>query len=447
MIATVMIFLLAVSVLASVAAWTADGALRRLGVSTRWMWLGAMGAGSILLFTPLLVGTTAADVIGRTVSATPIFELAPIILAPAESSFGWATVDVTLGLGWILLSLVMTAVLVRTHRALLSERAHWDLYAVTGREVYLSSDRGPAVAGVLRPWIVLPRWVLDLPETELGLVVLHEEEHVAAGDPVLLASALSMVVLTPWNPVAWWQLRQLRTAMEVDCDRRVLKQRPDRAQYGQSLLAVAARASGPSLGLAAFTERSHSLQRRIVAMTSKKTPWTPIQAVLLLLLAGVVGVQACGLESPVAPVAPNAPTATAAPVPELPEIDIPAPSPPAESPPAPQRPIAVEDGPTFTPFTAAPSVTNRQEVIDAMMAEYPPLLREAGIGGTVRVYFFINAAGKVEETRIDQSSGHAALDQAAIKVAGVYAFTPARNGDTPVPVWVSFGITFQRPTG
>lgn len=116
-------------------------------------------------------------------------------------------------------------------------------------------------------------------------------------------------------------------------------------------------------------------------------------------MAGVVGVQACGLESPVAPVAPNAPTATAAPVPELPEIDIPAPSPPAESPSAPQRPIAVEDGPTFTPFTAAPSITNRQEVIDAMMAEYPPLLREAGIGGTVRVYFFINAAGKVEETR------------------------------------------------
>jgi protein TonB len=99
--------------------------------------------------------------------------------------------------------------------------------------------------------------------------------------------------------------------------------------------------------------------------------------------------------------------------------------------------------PTFTPFTVAPSILNRNDVVRAMEREYPPLLRDAGIGGTVRVYFFIDEGGKVQDTRIDQSSGHQALDDAALKVAGIYQFSPALNRDKKVPVWVSFPITFQ----
>jgi beta-lactamase regulating signal transducer with metallopeptidase domain len=97
----------------------------------------------------------------------------------------------------------------------------------------------------------------------LRLVVLHEEEHLRGGDARLLAAALFFVVVTPWNPATWWQLRRLRMAMEMDCDRRVLRREPDCEQYGNSLLSVAAKASGVSLGLAAFTERSLSLKRRI----------------------------------------------------------------------------------------------------------------------------------------------------------------------------------------
>ena len=99
--------------------------------------------------------------------------------------------------------------------------------------------------------------------------------------------------------------------------------------------------------------------------------------------------------------------------------------------------------PTFTPFTVAPTIQNRAEVVRAMTREYPPLLRDAGIGGTVRVYFFIDENGSVQDFRIDQSSGHQALDDAAIAVAGVYKFTAALNRDKKVPVWVSFPITFQ----
>ena len=103
----------------------------------------------------------------------------------------------------------------------------------------------------------------------------------------------------------------------------------------------------------------------------------------------------------------------------------------------------LSSAPTFTPFTVAPEIQNRNEVIRAMEREYPPLLRDAGIGGTVRVYFFIDENGQVQDTRVDQSSGHQALDQAALNVAGIYRFSAALNRDTRVPVWVSFPITFQ----
>ena len=108
---------------------------------------------------------------------------------------------------------------------------------------------------------------------------------------------------------------------------------------------------------------------------------------------------------------------------------------------APQPTLSAE--PTFTPFTVAPSILNREEVARAMAENYPMILRSAGIGGTVRVYFFIDENGTVQDRRIQQSSGHAQLDEAALAVAGLYRFSPALNRDRKVPVWVLFPIEFH----
>ena len=101
------------------------------------------------------------------------------------------------------------------------------------------------------------------------------------------------------------------------------------------------------------------------------------------------------------------------------------------------------EAPTFTPYSVAPSILNRADIVRAMEREYPPLLRDAGIGGTVRVYFFIDENGRVQDRQIDESSGHQALDAAAMAVFDIYRFSPALNRDKAVPVWVSFSITFQ----
>ncbi len=112
-------------------------------------------------------------------------------------------------------------------------------------------------------------------------------------------------------------------------------------------------------------------------------------------------------------------------------------------PPPKERPTDIAAQPTFTPYTVAPSILNKGEVVKAMERNYPPLLRDAGIGGTVIVYFFIDAAGVIKDHRVWKSSGHMQLDSAAIRVAEVYRFSPALNRDKKVPVWVQFPITFE----
>jgi len=112
-------------------------------------------------------------------------------------------------------------------------------------------------------------------------------------------------------------------------------------------------------------------------------------------------------------------------------------------PPPKEKPTDISAQPTFTPYTVAPYVLNKDEVVATMMRTYPPLLRDAGIGGTVIVYFFIDETGAVQDYRVWRSSGHAQLDSAALQVADIYRFSPALNRDKKVSVWVQFPITFE----
>jgi TonB family protein len=97
----------------------------------------------------------------------------------------------------------------------------------------------------------------------------------------------------------------------------------------------------------------------------------------------------------------------------------------------------------FFPYDVAPRVQNVEDVLRSLKREYPNTLRQAGIGGTVSVLFYIDGEGRVQDTRIAHSSGHAALDEAALAVSAIYRFSPALNRDRAVPVWVSIPIIFE----
>lgn len=103
----------------------------------------------------------------------------------------------------------------------------------------------------------------------------------------------------------------------------------------------------------------------------------------------------------------------------------------------------VQAAPTFTPMTVRPRLRNAGDMRAALEAAYPPSLREQGIGGTTNVWFLIDADGAVQRVLVNASSGHDAIDDAALEVARTMEFTPAYNREKRVPVWVALDITFE----
>ena len=151
------------------------------------------------------------------------------------------------------------------------------------------------LAGVLRGRVVLPRWALGLEPAQRRLMVLHEAEHVRAGDPQLALAGLVVCALMPWNVAAWWQLGRLRLALEMDCDARVLARSDDVRSYGSLLLEVGQRrGAGLAVGLA---ETRSSLERRIRMMTETTTGRRTLRALGLAAVSGGVLAMAC--ETPV----------------------------------------------------------------------------------------------------------------------------------------------------
>ncbi len=103
--------------------------------------------------------------------------------------------------------------------------------------------------------------------------------------------------------------------------------------------------------------------------------------------------------------------------------------------------------PGFTPYEVAPELRNRAEVGDALEREYPPLLRDAGIEGTVLLWFYIDEQGAVENVLVNNSSGIPQLDDAGLRVARTFQFTPALNQGAPTAVWVAIPMTFESMAG
>lgn len=103
----------------------------------------------------------------------------------------------------------------------------------------------------------------------------------------------------------------------------------------------------------------------------------------------------------------------------------------------------ISAAPVWTDVDIRPVLRNRDEMAALLEREYPPLLRDAGIGGTTTVWFFLDTDGNVLKTEVHTSSGHQSLDDAAEKVGEHLEFSPAMNRDKPVRVWVTMNITFK----
>lgn len=154
-------------------------------------------------------------------------------------------------------------------------------------------------------------------------------------------------------------------------------------------------------------------------MTARRPRRRVERAIAASLIAGTLLAAACQLR------APRASTEGS--------VDLP----PAES-------VAQEIGaePVFTPYTARPEFKDLEEARRVVARHYPEDLKDAGIGGTVVVWAFVDSAGNVANVRLRESSGNEALDAAALVVAREWEFTPARNRGECVAVWMAIPIIF-----
>lgn len=421
-------YCLLISLLLWCAAYLAESAVRLYSWPIRWIWAGALVGSVAFPLTALLVPIPRA--------IAPELIWTPLLTALEASEGGAArgaaetwrilsglvALDRLILAGWLIMSAVTVSYYMQSYLRLKRSRKSWLRRAVDGTPVLVSQAVGPAVTGFLRGRIVVPDWALEL-ETHLrDIVLLHEEEHLRAGDQRLHYLALTVIALLPWNVPLWWQVRRLRLAIELDCDRRVLERGASLRTYGQLLLQVARRPAARTLPTA-FSEPTSFLQERIEQMVRKTPRHRRAKALAAMLAASGVVALACEAPGPESTEPLDVETYSA-----------------SEIQPSPSEP-------EFTPFTVRPEIANRRRAIEVVERFYPPQLEEAGIGGQVVVFVYIDDTGQVHNAVVQKGSGRDELDEAARRAALEFEFTPALNRSKPVAVWVAIPITFSVKSG
>ena len=116
---------------------------------------------------------------------------------------------------------------------------------------------------------------------------------------------------------------------------------------------------------------------------------------------------------------------------------------PVENLPPPPKTASPDDRPSFIPYTVAPVLKNKDEVLRFLQRIYPSQLKSAGVGGAVVLWLYIDEGGQVLRTVVAESSGFNQLDEAAQQVAAKMEWRPAMNRDKKTPVWLSQAIEFS----
>jgi bla regulator protein blaR1 len=305
-----MSYVIAVSLLLGFAALALEHAARIRQKPTRWLWGTSMVASlllplvvsSVSVQIPRLAGVSDPALPARVVALRDMTanELSPAAWAAAAVGEAAASPDLDrlLQVGWAVASTALVLTILISALQLGRCRRRWVRDDVAGVPVHVSEDAGPAIAGLLKPHIVVPRWLTQCPSDVQQLVVAHEQSHLEARDAHLVVIALGLLVCMPWNVPLWWQLRRLRVAIEIDCDARVLRRGYDVSRYGEALIAVGERQS-TIIGLAAaMSEPGSQLERRLRNMLRKRTRHSSVTAAALACLGIAFAASAAEISPP-----------------------------------------------------------------------------------------------------------------------------------------------------
>ncbi len=393
MIAAWMLYCLGVGLAFVVVGHALEWGLRLAGRPTRWAWVVAL-VGSYLVPAAAWVRPEAfasfpapRPIVAESTAGSSSFTASATVAEPPKRAFSLADLDLSLRWGWGFATGAILMTLAVAATRLIALRRRWRQATIDGRSVLMSQNVGPAVVGVWFPRVVLPEWALELPASDRELMLAHEEQHLRAADPAVIAAGFVLVLLAPWNLALWWQWRRLRLAVEMDCDARVLAEGRSAPAYGELLLHVGRRRTMQLAGAAAFGEPVSFLETRIRRMLATQPPWrwAGVVAGVVVAVGAVMG--ACETPRPLGP--------TSEPV-------------EAEG----TSPVGITG---FVSSVLAPvDIDQAPVVVSGATADFPDLPRLAGIEGRVVLQVRIGTNGRVDPGSVAVvESPHAALAQAA----------------------------------
>lgn len=147
----------------------------------------------------------------------------------------------------------------------------------------------PAVAGVFRCVVLLPREAARWSAERLRIVLLHELAHARSRDALAQIVADAACAVHWFNPLVWVVATRLRVERELAADDAVLAAGVRPSRYAEELLAVAGM---PLNGALAMAERT-TLAARVVAILASRRARGPLAARgTALLVAGSTAVGA-----------------------------------------------------------------------------------------------------------------------------------------------------------
>ena len=315
-----MMYVLFIGALLALGALCLEEALRYARLPTRWVWTGAMLGTLVFAGYALTHGNAKTSgipamvaKISTTGSAAPLSSgsiaasietFRATLIAAMASTMDTVAARVPAAVArlalfaWAAASVLLLLMHVTVNRRVFRQRREWPIAMLPGGTARVSPTLGPAVIGLASPEIVVPQWLLERSVEEQRLVMVHEQEHIAARDQFLPVGALVVAMLLPWHPAAWWSLARLRLAVELDCDARVLRRGEQAQPYGTLLIDIAAQCGGHRAGALALADRTSHLERRIRAMTNRTSRFIVARTIGFASVAALAIVTACEARLP-----------------------------------------------------------------------------------------------------------------------------------------------------
>ena len=108
-------------------------------------------------------------------------------------------------------------------------------------------------------------------------------------------------------------------------------------------------------------------------------------------------------------------------------------TPPSTSLPAPEEGIQI---PHQIVRDEEPRLLNAAEIQKLLAQNYPSQLRLNGLSGSVVLFLFVDASGRVTQVKPRNPSPHSEFNQAAERIARAMSFQPAEVEGEPLGVWI-----------